>query len=197
MRKLLIIAWLLLPAAGLAYHYGPGQERWLLDEIDAVLLAARAHEARGEWPEAVAKYGQALERLPAGLRGEIRRVLLARARAQMLAAQLPEANRSLADLLEEVSGDPKAEPGFVAEVRSALAGSQYYMTWLKRLEGAPREEWLPYSDEARQNYRLLADAAQKRADPADAAKRKEDLEASIRLARMELSELQGLPLPSQ
>ena len=52
-------------------------------------------------------------------------------------------------------------------------------------------------ESARQAYKLLAEEAEKRGDAAAAKKHREDLEASIRLARMDLSELQGLPLPSQ
>jgi hypothetical protein len=71
------------------------------------------------------------------------------------------------------------------------------MTWLMRLEGEPRETWEPEIESARQTYRLLAEQAETSSDPVQAKKSCEDLAASIRLARMELSELQGLPLPSQ
>ena len=46
----------------------------------------------------------------------------------------------------------------------------------------------------RQTYKLLA---QEERDDAKKLALQEDLESSIRLARMDLSELQGLPLPSQ
>jgi hypothetical protein len=66
-----------------------------------------------------------------------------------------------------------------------------------RLEGLGRDEWEPEAEAARQTYKLLAEDAARRGDPAAAARHREDLEASVRLARMDLSELQGLPLPSQ
>jgi hypothetical protein len=66
-----------------------------------------------------------------------------------------------------------------------------------RLEGQPAEVWEPEIEGARQNYRLLAEQAAARGDAGALKKNQEDLESSIRLARMELSELQGLPLPSQ
>jgi len=85
----------------------------------------------------------------------------------------------------------------LADAQRTFAGSQYYMTWLKRLEGAPREEWEPQIDSARQIYKLLASAAEAGHDETSIEEAREDLESAIRLARMDLSELQGLPLPSQ
>src|SRR5215470_19533545 len=48
---------------------------------------------------------------------------------------------------------------------------------------------------ARQNFRLLAEESQK--EPALRLDYEKNLEATIRLERMDLSELQGLPLPKQ
>ena len=79
-----------------------------------------------------------------------------------------------------------------------MANSQYYMTWLMRLEGQPRDLWEPEIDAARQTYKLLAEKNSSSDDDATVGQRfKEDLESVIRLARMDLSDLQGLPLPSQ
>jgi hypothetical protein len=85
----------------------------------------------------------------------------------------------------------------LADARASLANAQYYMTWLMRLEGLSRDVWEPEIEAARQTYRLLADQATAGGDDQAAKSQRENLEASIRLARMELSELQGLPLPSQ
>jgi hypothetical protein len=62
------------------------------------------------------------------------------------------------------------------------------------LEGEPPDVWEPEIEGARQNYRLLAEQA---GDSAAAMSYQEDLEAAVRLARMDLSELQGLNLPRQ
>ena len=98
---------------------------------------------------------------------------------------------------EALAADPAADPKLLADARSAQANSQYYMTWLMRLEGLGRDAWEPEAEAARQAYKLLAEDAEKRGDTAAAAKHKEDLEAAVRIARMDLGELQGLPLPSQ
>ena len=68
------------------------------------------------------------------------------------------------------------------------------MTWLMRLEGQTREKWAPEITAALQTFRLLAQQGE---DPEFISLRKEDLESAVRLARMDIGELQGLPLPSQ
>src|SRR5690606_8609296 len=52
-------------------------------------------------------------------------------------------------------------------------------------------------ESARQTFRMLAEQAEAAGDIAAAKRHSEDLEAAIRLARMHLSELEALALPSQ
>lgn len=196
-RILALTVWLLAPIAGVAYHLGPGQDQKSLDDVARHVAAAEQAAADGKYEEAVTAYENALKGLPADRPAEARKLRLEKAKAQMLAKQLPEANADLKALLDELTADPAADQTLLADTRSAMANSQYYMTWLLRLEGAAPEVWEPEVEAARQQYKLLAEQAEARGDTAAAAKHKEDLEASIRLARMELSELQGLPLPSQ
>ena len=63
-----------------------------------------------------------------------------------------------------------------------------------RLEGVSRAEWEPEIEAARQHYALLENGA---GSVADKGRYQYDLASAIRLARMDLTELQGLPLPSQ
>jgi hypothetical protein len=196
MRMLLLVGWLLLPLGVGIWHYGPGQDRVRLDEVAGLLAEAERHAAVGEWADAVEKYEEALKRLPADRVAEVRRVRLERAKAQMLARQLPAAHADLKVLVEELK-DGGADGALLAEAREALANSQYYMTWLMRLEGQPRDLWEPEIESARQTYRLLAEQASAQGNDTKVKKNREDLEASVRLARMDLGELQGLPLPSQ
>jgi hypothetical protein len=115
----------------------------------------------------------------------------------MMNRQLPSAHESLLSLMEETNADPSTPKSYTQEVRSALASSQYYMTWLLRLEGQPRERWEPEIEAARQNYTLLAEQAAESGDAGQLKIRKDDIESAVRLARMDIGELQGLPLPSQ
>jgi hypothetical protein len=196
MRMLLLVGWLMLPLGVGIWHFGPGQDRVRLDEVAALLAEAEGHVAAGQWAEAVGKYEEALKNLPADRVAEVRRVRLERSKAQMLARQLPAAHADLKVLIEELK-DGGANHTLLAEARETLANSQYYMTWLMRLEGQPRDLWEPEIESARQTYRLLAEQASAKGDDTAVKKNREDLEASVRLARMDLSELQGLPLPSQ
>ncbi|MCC6406869.1 MAG: hypothetical protein IT453_06870 [Planctomycetes bacterium] len=208
MKKLVLFAWLLAPVAGVAYHYGPGQDRLRDDEAFAAVkqaqeLAKEAREtaaaegdaaARSLWAQAEQAYAEALAALPNDRVAEARTLRLEQAKAQMFVSQLPEARRTLEGLVEELAADASADPKLLDEARDALANAQYYTTWLMRLEGAPREEWEPEIEASRQNYKLVAEHASDAEKRAVAA---ENVESSIRLARMDLKDLQGLPLPSQ
>ena len=197
MRKLVLLAWLMLPVLVGFYHAGPGQERALLDDVGRVLKAADGNVAAGQWSEAIDNYEQALSLLPADRVAESRRIRLERNKAQMMDKQLPSAHEELKSLVEELKADSTASPELLADARSTLANSQYYMTWLMRLEGQPRDRWEPEIESARQTYRLLAEQSLASGKESSARKHREDLESAVRLARMDLSDLQGLPLPSQ
>ena len=197
MRKAILIVWLLLPILVGAYHYGPGQEQLKLDDAWRLIKKADQHAAEKHWSEAVEAYGEAQTILPNGQVHVGRRIRLERAKAQMFVAQLPAANAALQGLVEELQDDKSADAELLANARAALANSQYYKTWLMRLEGLPREQWGPEIDAARQTYKLLAEQTEAAGDKDLAERHKQDLESVIRLARMDLSDLQGLPLPSQ
>jgi hypothetical protein len=192
MRTFLLLSWMALPVAGVAYHYGPGQDRLVLDDVARIVATAESAVADEDWSGAVASYGEALAKLPEGHADTARILRLERAKAQMNAQELPSAAKDLESLVEELDRDPTAPAQLKKEGRRALANSQFYMTWLLRLEGKTRTEWEPQIEAARQNYRLLAETGDS-TNPADC----EDLEAAIRLERLELEDLQGLPLPSQ
>jgi hypothetical protein len=211
MRNLMLFGWLLLPVAAGAYHYGPGQAAVRADRAadaahEAAELAAEARRiqgldgdaaARGTFGAAVEAYERALQELPPGNDAQSRALRLELAKARMFVSQLPEAHRDLISLVDELEEEPNADAQLLSQARSALANAQYYRTWLMRLEGAPRDEWEPEIEASRQNFRLVAETAAARGDTEVARLSEQDLEASVRLARMELSDLQGLPLPSQ
>ena len=145
MRKILLLVWLMLPVLVGAYHYGPGQQRLLLDDVSAILAQADEHAAAEHWAVAVKKYEEALALLPAERVHEARRIRLERAKAQMFDRKLPEAHQDLTSLVDELKSSENADDQLLFEARSALSNSQYYMTWLMRLEGQPRERWSPRS----------------------------------------------------
>lgn len=197
MRRYVLTLWLLLPIGGWAFHEGPGQELVTLDEADAVLRDADALAASEDWAAAVTRYEDALKLLPVDRVAEARRVRLELNKARMHAAGLPQAHADLRALVDEMELDAVADPDVRAGARTALASAQYYMTWLLRLEGMPREKWEPEIEASRQNYRLLAERAAAAGRTAEAEQHRADLESAVRLARIEIKDLQGLPLPSQ
>lgn len=210
MRKLFLFVWCLLPVGAAAYHYGPGQEHLRSDAAasaserarDAATRARAVQAEQGDlaakplWIEAEAAYSEALEALPAALVAEGRALRLERAKAQMNCSKLPDARRELGALVEELESDGAPNSALLADARSVLASAQYYTTWLLRLEGEPRDVWEPEIEAARQNYKLVAARAEQAGNAELAATETENLEAALRLARMDLTELQGLPLPS-
>lgn len=197
MRGALLCVWLLIPAIVLAYHYGPGQQKLVVDEAGAHLRAARRYVEQKKLPQAISHFDAALTLLGDDQQPAARRARLERSKVQMQVGMLPEAYDDLTLLMEELEGDKDAPTSVVTETRQALASAQYYMTWLMRLEGAGRDEWEPQIEAARQNYRLLAEDATDAGETSLALGHQEDLESAIRLARLDLSELQSLPLPSQ
>lgn len=210
MRKLFLFLWLLLPVGAAAYHYGPGQEHLRADHAAAAAACARdaaelAREvaaaqgddaARAHWAQAEEAFTEALEALPGALVDEGRRLRLERAVAMMQVSKLPDARRDLLALVDELEADPQADAELLADARSTLGNAQYYTTWLLRLEGEPRDVWEPEIEAARQNYKLVAVRAEAAGDGERARVEGENLAAALKLARMDLTELQGLPLPS-
>ncbi len=197
MRVLILLLWLALPILVGVYHLGPGQERMVLDDVAGLVNQAEKCAGNEQWSEAVEQYDEALNLLPADEVQRGRRLRLERAKVQMLARKLPDAHQELKMLVDELLESEKPDPQLLSQSRATLANAQYYMTWLMRLEGAPRDVWEPEIEAARQSFHLLAQQSEQSGDEQDAQRYREDLESSIRLARMDLSDLQGLPLPSQ
>jgi hypothetical protein len=198
MRNILLVSWLVLPVAAWAYHEGPGQDRVALEATDAVLVAAHDAATAGRWKEAVRKYEEALTKQPKNAdampKSAVQRLQIELNKARMQASQLPEAREELEVLVEQMSADRDTDPALLREARQALARSQFFTTWLMRLEGLDRAEWEPEIEAARQNWRLLAEQA---GEGKEAAQHRTDLEAAVKLARLEIEDLQGLPLPSE
>ncbi|MEZ6185312.1 MAG: hypothetical protein R3F62_09930 [Planctomycetota bacterium] len=190
--KLALAGWLCLPVIGIAYHAGPGQDRLVDDRAGLLLASAQEALGAGDTQRAQELLAEAATLVPPGDLAAQRRIELESAKAGMQCGGLPDSRERLGRLVDALTQDPDADPALTREARQALASSQFYMTWLMRLEGLERAEWEPEIEAARQNYRLLAEA-----EGDDRAAREKDLAAAIRLQRMDLDELMGLPLPNQ
>jgi hypothetical protein len=197
MRIVLAVGWLLVPVFAWAWHTGPGQQYKKLDESNAYALLGQKALADKDFAAAVTSFDDALKCLPEGRVAVARRLRLERDKAMMQAKKLPEANSDLIDLVAELEGDKDGDAKLLSDAKAALANSQYYVTWLMRLRGYGQDVWEPEIEASRQTYRWLAEQAQAAGDLDHAKSWQEDCESAIRLARMDLEELQGLPLPSQ
>ena len=193
MKLTFLLCWLCAPVVWAAWHFGPGQEAIKRDQSDKALATARQAVAVKDFAVAIEGYDAALAALPKEEVAQARRIRLARVKAQIDNHQLPDAHRDLQSLYQELSEDPKAEPGVMNGVREALAEAMYYNTWLMRLEGQTREVWEPEIEGARQHFRHLAEQGSRVMTAADQKRCQVSLESAIKLARMDLAELQGLP----
>lgn len=197
MRVLLLVLWMLIPVGAFAYHLGPGQNDMKRDEVAKMLADANQFAAEENWAEAKPLFKKALELLPDDEVAVNRRARLELAKCEIKDRGLPQANEDLKVLVDELLDDETADPELLADARTALANSQFYITWLMRLEGRAPEVWEPEITSSQQLYRLLAENAEQDGDLTAIKIRKSDLESSVKLARMDIGELQGLPLPSQ
>jgi hypothetical protein len=195
-KKLLIAVWLLVPVVLFAVHYGPGQAGLSRDKAAGKIARAQVAETAENWSDAVQLYSEALADLPAADVTRRYQLRLAQAKARMNSGELPEAKADLEGLLAEAQKSG-VSAALVGEIRSGLAGDEYYSGWLMRLEGAATEEWMAETESSRQHFRLLAEQSKQSGLATLATDHQKNLEAVVRLELMDLSELKGLALPKQ
>jgi hypothetical protein len=196
MKKVLVLVWLLIPVLLIVLYYGPFQKYIALDRAADLIDTAMAAEADKEYARAVEAYAGAFAEVPEKDTHTRWQIQLAHARARMFSGELPEGMMALEDMLGTLQ--LRNAPGTLRrQVRSTLAMAQYYAGWLMRLEGAEPDEWTRQTEAARQNYRLLAEDSRDHEEKVIMEDYQKNLEATIRLARMDLSELEALPLPEE
>jgi hypothetical protein len=193
----MLVIWLLVPVGAMAFHMGPGQDHLRLNKVSRLIEDADKSAVAEDWEQAQYKYEAALDSIPEENKDLQRSVRLQRAKMQIMNKQLPTAHADLKSLVESLKADENADPAVTTEAQAALANARYYITWLMRVEGKPDEKWQKEISAAEQTYRLLARRAEQDGDETALVRYQEDLESTIRLARMDLGELQGIPLPSQ
>jgi hypothetical protein len=189
MKTAFFLIWLAIPLVWLGWHYGPGQEHLKLDASDRAVKQARA---AGSVEDQLKGWDAAASALPATETNQLRRLRLARTEVQANNRLMADAVRDLETLYNEMKDDPTAEAQVLDRVQEQLAGLKYAMTWLMRLEGRPQEDWEPEIESARQHFRHLAEKGGE-----GSARWQRNLESTIRLARVDLLELQGQPLPEK
>lgn len=205
MYRMLLVFWLSLPVVVICWHLGPGRYQLAADRAGTYIRAAEAAKAKEKWLDMAAAYVRAAAALPPQATTERRRLLLAAALGRISGGQRQAGQDALQALLDEMQADPEADEQLLAVVKHEVATVDYQTAWIMRLNGAPDDEWKPHVARAEQQFRQLAEAAQRRAleieDPRSLSARpnadvyKKNLEAAIYLEHMDLGRLQAIPLP--
>ncbi len=196
-RKIMWATWALVPVGFAAFHFGPGRPLAAGAHAGSLARASLRLEREGDAEGTFEALTKALEALPPTTPLETRRALELRcAKAQVDAGQILEGMNRLETLVGELDAEGSSRSETGKDARSALASAAYYATWVMRLEGAAADEWKPMAERARQDFRLLAEQAAATNDE-DAPALQRNLEATIRLEQMDLTELVALPLPKQ
>jgi hypothetical protein len=220
-RRILWAIWAIVPVAAIAIHLGPGQRLLAADRASDHLSLALAAEQAEDYAAAAEHYAAARAQLPDDQSAQRARLALREAKATVFAGNLVEGAAKLESLITELtnpaSGTPDLRAGssdsgtptlrgglssedsakLLTETRDALGTAAYFTAWTMRLEGAAADEWKPETEKARQQFRLLAETALADGDKELAEAATKNDEQVIRLERMDLSELAGLPLPKK
>lgn len=197
MKKTMLCIWLSLPVFGFLYHMTAGEAHGRMDQLGSHLRMGRRLAAQELWQPAISQFDHAAELVPSDDSALQTRLRLEKAIAGIEGAGLPDSAAELKKMLTEITANDASPATRSLEnpVRESLARSQYYLTWLMRLEGVSEEDWMPEIESARQNYRLLAERAAEDGDRTAEKRQLENLECTIRLQQMSLDDLQGLAIP--
>ncbi len=200
-RRFAWAVWALCPVFVLAWLAGPGSGASARSRAAAhaerAELAARTAKSVEEWNEVRAELGSAIglleeEQGQASIDAR-RRLRFELAKASVQAGDLWNGVDAFGALLDECEEADSGDDAFARSVRHELATTHYFAAWLMRLEGGEEAEWRPEAQTARQHFRLLAEA--KSDESSEGRALRENLEAVVRLERMDLQELRSLPLP--
>lgn len=202
--KLLLVVWLMAPAAALAWHFGPGESYRLRDDAGDRIRSAKSQQQAESYLNAARDFADAREALPQEDRAAHHRLTLAEAQARLRGGEVFEGIDQLEALVADCESSEQADPKLLEAARHELGMAGYYTGWIMRVEGGDETEWKPEVERARQQFRLLAESAQSQlaaapVNPGELSQSLEahqkNLEAAIRLERMDLAELIAKPLP--
>ena len=196
MKRWLLLLWLLVPLPVIVWHFGPGQ-KWLARDRTWVLIRqARQAEVKQNWADAENLYHEAAAAIGNSDPAARMRLDLALVRNRYRQGSAVEA----VDGADRILSDRQfveQPPDFQREARELAGRIHYYAAWVMRLEGARRDLWMEEAELARQNYRLLTEAGFTAGNSPFAQTQQTNLELSVRLERMSMSELLARRLPEE
>src|SRR5690606_8117248 len=133
-----------------------GQDDLKNDLTSTHLTKAMAYAEQGQWSAAQVYYSKALETLPSEQHAERLEIRVERAKALLNDGKLAPAYNDLSVLVEELQSAEQVDKKLLNDAKASLAHAEYYLTWLLRLEGEPKDIWELEIESARQTFRMLA-----------------------------------------
>lgn len=196
MKRWLLLLWILAPLPVVVWHFGSGQ-RWLArDRAYSLVTQAQDAESRQAWSQAESLYREASGHLRDGDKPVKARLEMALARTRYRQGGAVDS----IDLMDRLISDkdfPSLPAPLQREARELAGRIHYYASWVLRLEGAQKDLWMEEAELARQNFRMLSEQSMAIGQTNYSMLQQTNLESSIRLQRMSLSELMGRPLPEE
>ena len=190
-QKMLWTVWALIPVVLALWWFGPGQELQARSRVASTVELAMTAADQENWEEAAELFGQAIGEAPANSPESNRWLRLRASHAEFMSGNTWNGIAGMEEVLDEVKD---VDPDLARDARARIAAAQYFATWKLRLEGAESAVWKPEAEKARQHFRLLAEDAEARG-ASESQDLKKNVESVIWLERMDLAELQALPLP--
>ncbi len=190
-KKLLWTVWAVVPVLLAIWWFGPGQDLQARTRVASTVEQAIAAAEGKDWKLAAELFGQAIGEAPSDSPESNRWLRLRASHAEFMSGNTWNGISGMEEVLAEAK---EADPALARDARARIATAQYFATWKLRLEGAKPEVWKPEAEKARQHFRLLAEDAEARG-AAETEDLKKNVESVIWLERMDLAELQSLPLP--
>jgi len=202
-KRIALTAWLMLPVAAVAFHLAYGDALLARDRAEMQRKLATDYAADERHIDAAGQFALSRSTLPDGTEpGNLDlaaktakwKLTLAEIQSRSLGGELIEAQSMAATMIAELEALPadQADAKLLEAARSELGHASYYTGWAMRLEGAPEAEWRLETDNARAQFRLLAEQSSGTASD----DYKKNLEAVIRLEQMTDEELANCEQPS-
>lgn len=196
MKRWLLLLWILIPLPVVVWHFGAGQEWLARDRAHALLTQAAEAESRQAWPQAEAFYKEAADFVKNSEPVVKTQLDIALARTRYRQGGAVD-SIELIDRVISDAGFSKQPEAQQREARELAGRIHYYAAWVLRLEGAQRDLWMEEAELARQNFRMLSEQTLAAGQTNYSLLQQTNLESSVRLQRMSLTELMGKPLPEE
>jgi len=224
MKKPLILIWLTFPVVLLFVHFQWGQQFEFERQVAGQMAQAESLEHQKLWHQAVSQHDKTLSFIQASISDDEKkeiesgeepprsksahnasysdkellqlRATLDRAKALTNTAQISNATNILEQLVHQID-QRHYSSDLTDEVRANLAICQYYIAWHMRHDGMLRSDWMPELESSRQIFKFLAVKYRDSQQPERSRAMQKNLEAVIRLKRMDLPTLRSMELPEE